>query len=974
MAQSRPLGTDVYSGTGTINWTALRNDGVSFAWAKAAEGTSTDGYEGPDTKFTVNEANAKAAGVYIGAYYYPHPEVDKGTAGADTEAAYFWGIAAPYITNGGAYLMPMLDMEVSYSNVTYMSSWVNEWCQDIVNYAASNGVIIKPVLYTSPSFASVNYNSTVAQWTPWIAQYPFCTTTNGMTLCGDPTPQTSSPESHYPWSTWSLWQYGDTNWSGGDSDVFNGTTNQFLELFLIGGSNAPTGAAMYWDPGDVKASPGSGGTGNWDGSTSNWWLSESSDLVWPVLAADAIFAGTAGTVTLAVNLSADTLTFNTTGYVISGSDTLTLNSPGTITIPAGNAASIQCVLGGAAYNLTGGGTLTLNNAGNYSGGETVTGPNTTLSVNNNHAIGNDYVVFNFVAGGIYEDNDSTSGDQFMLTGCSVALGSGGGIFENPNANLSMTNYITGSGSLTIIGTTHTLTLTQTTNNYTGGTIVQSGELLAQAAGVLGSTSGSLTVSGGTLDLNTASHTAGAVTISGGTLQHGTLTGSSYAGQGGTVSAILAGSGAMTKTTSSTLTLSGANTYSGNTTISAGTLALGSAGSINSTAKISVAAGATFDVSAIASYTLSSSTILSASGTSSAATIKGGTTVNLGSRPITLTYDGSHPALTISQGTLSLNGNAFTVNGSALAIGTYTIIQQTSGNISGSGTYSASGTAIGSGKTGAISVSGGNVVLTITDITTTTLNSLSASTYGQSVTFTATVAPTPSGGTVQFYDNGVALGSPMTVSSGHASYTSSTLAAGSHPITASYSGVTFYAASSTASASTQQVNKASLSITANAQSKTYGTLLTFGSGSTQFTSGGLQNSETVGTVTLAVSGNGGATSAPVGTYTITPSAATGGTFTAGNYNIGYNTGILTVNLPPNTIPVTITGATLLANGVQMTFSGTPGYVYLIEGATNLTPPITWTTLSTNAADTNGLFNFTDTNASNYNDRYYQTMAQ
>jgi trimeric autotransporter adhesin len=423
-----------------------------------------------------------------------------------------------------------------------------------------------------------------------------------------------------------------------------------------------------------------------------------------------------------------------------------------------------------------------------------------------------------------------------------------------------------------------------------------------------------------------------------------------------------------------LTLTGTNTYMGSTTISQGVLALGSTGSISNSSAIIISAGTTFDVSAIAAYALSSSNTLSASGTASAATIKGGTTVSLGSRPITLTYDGSHPALTISQGTLSLNGNAFTVNGSALAIGTYTIIQQTSGNITSSGSYSVTGTAIGSGKTAAISVSSGNVVLTITDITTTTLNTLSASTYGQSVTFTATVAPTPSGGTVQFYDNGVALGSPMTVSGGTASYMTSTLAVGSHPITATYSGVTLYATSTTASASTQQVNKAALSITASAQSKTYGTLLTFGSGSTQFTSSGLQNSETIGTVTLAVSGNGGATSAPVGTYTITPSAATRGTFTAANYTITYNTGTLTVNLPPNTIPVTITSATLLTNGVQMNFTGTPGYVYLIEGATNLTPPTTWATLSTNAADSNGLFNFTDTNASNYNGRYYQTVAQ
>src|SRR5208283_1655672 len=97
-----------------------------------------------------------------------------------------------------------------------------------------------------------------------------------------------------------------------------------------------------------------------------------------------------------------------------------------------------------------------------------------------------------------------------------------------------------------------------------------------------------------------------------------------------------------------------------------------------------------------------------------------------------------------------------------------------------------------------------------------------------------------------------------------------------------------------------VNPAALTITASPQSKTYGQTLTFGSGSTQFTSTGLQNSQTIGSVTLAVSGNGGAATAAAGPYTITPSAATGGTFTASNYVITYATGTLTVNAAALTI--------------------------------------------------------------------------
>ena len=99
-------------------------------------------------------------------------------------------------------------------------------------------------------------------------------------------------------------------------------------------------------------------------------------------------------------------------------------------------------------------------------------------------------------------------------------------------------------------------------------------------------------------------------------------------------------------------------------------------------------------------------------------------------------------------------------------------------------------------------------------TTTTLATLTPSTYGNPVTFTATVAPAPTtGGTLQFYDNAVALGSPVAVNTGTgaAQYTTSALTAGSHPITATFSGTTGFNGS-TASSKTQTVNPATPVVT------------------------------------------------------------------------------------------------------------------------------------------------------------------
>lgn len=155
------------------------------------------------------------------------------------------------------------------------------------------------------------------------------------------------------------------------------------------------------------------------------------------------------------------------------------------------------------------------------------------------------------------------------------------------------------------------------------------------------------------------------------------------------------------------TLSGANTFAGNTTVNAGTLALGVDGSLQPSSSAIIAAGATFDVSARASpYTWGGEAALTASGTgvglgTTAAALRGapGGIIDLGTRPITLAFapaaftgDTTHPALYIPDGTLSLGGNAFTVqnaSGSPLAAGTYRLVEQASGSIMSSGGHAVS---------------------------------------------------------------------------------------------------------------------------------------------------------------------------------------------------------------------------------------------------------------------------------------------
>ncbi|MCA1008899.1 Ig-like domain-containing protein [Rhodococcus hoagii] len=88
-------------------------------------------------------------------------------------------------------------------------------------------------------------------------------------------------------------------------------------------------------------------------------------------------------------------------------------------------------------------------------------------------------------------------------------------------------------------------------------------------------------------------------------------------------------------------------------------------------------------------------------------------------------------------------------------------------------------------------------------TTTTLTVPPTAETDQQVTLTANLDPTNASGTVQFKDNGVNIGSPQSVSNGAATLQHTFTTAGSHSITADFSGAGFV--SSSAPAQTVNVN-------------------------------------------------------------------------------------------------------------------------------------------------------------------------
>ncbi|PVN05230.1 fibronectin-binding autotransporter adhesin ShdA [Salmonella enterica subsp. enterica serovar Elomrane] len=382
-----------------------------------------------------------------------------------------------------------------------------------------------------------------------------------------------------------------------------------------------------------------------------------------ILAAkDAASLGT-GDVTIAENaklaLSQGTLDNNVTGegqIVKSGSDELivtgdnnysggTTISGGTLTadhadslgtgtiansgvLKVGEGELENTLFGSGSLVKTGTGELALSGDNSYSGGTTITGG--TLTADHADSLGTGTIANSGVlqvgegelentlsgSGSLVKtgtgeltlngDNDYSGGTT--ITGGTLtadhadSLGSGdidnSGVLQVGEGELE--NTLSGTGSLVKIGTGE-LTLNGD-NDYSGGTTIDDGVLIADNADSLGtgavantgvlqvgegelentlSGAGSLVKTGtGELTLSGDNSYSGGTTISGGTLtaDHADSLGSGDIDNSGVLQVgegelknTLSGSGSLVKTGTGELTLSGDNSYSGATTISDGTL-------------------------------------------------------------------------------------------------------------------------------------------------------------------------------------------------------------------------------------------------------------------------------------------------------------------------------------------------------------------------------------------------------------------
>jgi fibronectin-binding autotransporter adhesin len=398
---------------------------------------------------------------------------------------------------------------------------------------------------------------------------------------------------------------GILTFSGGSANTYDGTTTintGELDLSKTAGVNAIAGNLTIGDGSgtdtvkilaDNQIADTSDVTVNSSGILN---LNGKSETIDALISSSTTASVTLGAGTLTVG--ADNESSATFAGVISGTGSLSKSGTGTQTLSGANTYS-----GGTTLNA---GTLQLGSSstGNVTNGPVGTG---TLTLNGGTLSSNvgDFITVRSIANAVTFGGDVTFGTNtnfgaLTLSGAGTLTGTrtltfvadvtySGNIGESGGSFGIIKN---GSGTLKLSGV----------NSYSGGTTVNQGLLWLNSSSALASTSGSLTVNGGIVDLAGNNTSVGNLTGSGGTIWNNlgpsnavTLTIGTGNNGGGNYQGVIAnnngassGTVALTKTGNGTITLSGANTYTGATTVNGGTLlingstAAGSAVTVNNT--------------------------------------------------------------------------------------------------------------------------------------------------------------------------------------------------------------------------------------------------------------------------------------------------------------------------------------------------------------------------------------------------------
>jgi GH25 family lysozyme M1 (1,4-beta-N-acetylmuramidase) len=231
VASAQVQGIDVSANQGTINWSSVKNGGISFAFTKATEGVGFT-----DSKFAANMSAAKAAGVIIGPYHFARPDTfNTDPNDAANEANDFVDTIQSYYQGTNLTLRPVIDLEMlaGVGTPSQEKTFLSQWMRNFIAVVHSR-LGIDPMIYVNKDFAQNYLDSDLAQYPLWIVKLTSATDKNDFSLASPPTNSELGI-----WSTNgnAFWQWSWNGNVGGinpvDRDAFNGTMQQ-LSAYITG--------------------------------------------------------------------------------------------------------------------------------------------------------------------------------------------------------------------------------------------------------------------------------------------------------------------------------------------------------------------------------------------------------------------------------------------------------------------------------------------------------------------------------------------------------------------------------------------------------------------------------------------------------------------------------------------------------------------------------------------------------------------
>lgn len=242
-------GIDVSHYNGTVDWRAVKDAGMKFAFAKATEGTTF-----VDPQFAANRAGAAAQHIPFAGYHFARPggtTASSIAADAGAEADWFLDHAFPRAGN----LLPVLDLEKSGDlSTTNLQAWTWAFLNEVVARIGQ-----KPIIYSGNGFWG-QYMGGTTQYADagfkllWVPHWT-----------SDPQPRV--PAKDWGGHGWTFWQYASCGQVPGvsgctDMDRFNGTDLTATEYGIPPRNTAaPTVSGRSEEASTLAADPG-----RWSGS------------------------------------------------------------------------------------------------------------------------------------------------------------------------------------------------------------------------------------------------------------------------------------------------------------------------------------------------------------------------------------------------------------------------------------------------------------------------------------------------------------------------------------------------------------------------------------------------------------------------------------------------------------------------------------------------------------------------------------